>query len=492
MLSASATETMAKAETIRLSVDQDPGALRSNAEFWGDLVRALLTGGLLACQYALSTTPRRSFLAANLGCFVVAFFVNNRLNPGKAGPTPVPRSAMLLGGVGLVLLNELIVGYQRMGDLGFMTSALLTCHELAMLGTIWVSARERGKEFLRPVLLTLASAFIIYAFFNVAADRVGFAVAGLKEREEIFSSRYVEGEYRWQAPLTSSWQLSGIARWAAALLVWVGYGALQRRAWKEFVICVAMVLFSGYVMAKTEYRFAAAPSAVVVILVLAARARWRAVLCGAAVLYPFVVPFLFASNPLREFAVGAFGEMFSTILRQSPEEWITLSGRSEIWEQAVPILFSDKYLFVGEGHYSLDAAADVPGDFFVSSDLFRRMSFHQGVLDLYFIYGTLLASFLCWCVVYIAFLAVRAAWQSTRNRPVHPLTMLALVNLAVIAISNAHDGFVLEHNFFYVATIASLHWIWLQRRARAPLLRPEASPVPVPRPQFAPPLVRPG
>lgn len=474
---------MANALTWGEYVDGRPGETRPNEAYWADFVRALITGGLLACQYALSTMPRRSFLAANFACCVVAFFVNNRLRPGRDGRAAMPRSLMLVGGIGLLLINELIIGYQRMADMGFMSSAVLTAHELAMLATVWVAGRERGREFLRPVLLTLASAFVLYGFINVAADVVGFAVAGLKEREEVFASRYVEGEYRWQSPLTSSWQLSGIVRWAAALLVWVAFGAYQRRAWKEFAVSTAMVLFSGYILVRTEYRFAAATIALVVGLIVVRSPRARAGLCAAAVLYPFLVPFLFASNPLREFAVESFGELFSAILRQSPEEWITLSGRSEIWEQAMPVLFSDKYLFLGQGHYNLDAAIDAPGDFFVSSELFRRMSFHQGVLDLFFIYGTLVAALLCALVVYVAFVGVRAVGRSSSARPVHPLTLFALVNLAIVAIANAHDGFLLEHNFFYVTTIASLHWLWMQRNA---LTRPK-----LPRPTFAQPQLRP-
>jgi hypothetical protein len=104
---------------------------------------------------------------------------------------------------------------------------------------------------------------------------------------------------------------------------------------------------------------------------------------------------------------------------------------------------------------------DVPN--LARSDLFRRISFHQGFIDHLFTYGLafgglILAGFY-WCLVvgwlrWLSPVVERVTWDEGA---------IGMLTLALIAVSNSTDGFLTERMFMYAVVGLSVNALWERR-----------------------------
>ena len=224
----------------------------------------------------------------------------------------------------------------------------------------------------------------------------------------------------------------------------------------------------AYVLIKVEFRAAAMPLMFAMGWMAIPWHRLRVLACVGAILYVFGAPFLFTSMSVRSFLINNIPDWVSGALGQNFQELATLSERSAIWQQGLDLLFEGKYFLLGQGQYGLDAEKDgyVMPNANETAGLFRRISYHQGVLDLFFIYGSCFASILCVLLLLVVGRGAYALFNRGHRGRVYDDCGLAMFCLAVTAITNSQDGFLAEHPFFFIIILASLDRLWRTNMGR--------------------------
>jgi hypothetical protein len=421
-----------------------------------DFVTGCVIGGLLAVQFLISSVPRRSLVALNIILFVGMAIIFPKFGGTRSKDRGEKISPFLIGGLLLVLLNIFVTAYQRRADMDLMATSLIAINECVMLGTLWLAIQNRPRNYLHTLVIVLVVMVGCFAMANFAADKLGFASAELKARENIFDSRFVEGQSRWQAPLYSSWQLSGLLRWTVP----VAFVAMASAALRQLSVQAAafgmLVLTGSYIMVKVEYRFGFLPLAFAGAWLVVRNARLRAPLVLGGLLLPFVIPVFLPVPAVQEFLITYIGEPLSLALGQDATGIATMSNRAPMWEEAWKAIFEGECFWIGRGQYSLDASMEIGFENFSDDSMFRRMGFHQGLLDFVFMYGLVACLVLAFVFLRRSLTGLARYWASRGDNDIVSTRSLALLVLAVIGISNSADGFFLENNWTLIGLIACL------------------------------------
>jgi hypothetical protein len=92
----------------------------------------------------------------------------------------------------------------------------------------------------------------------------------------------------------------------------------------------------------------------------------------------------------------------------------------------------------------------------MTDQLGGRIAFHQGFLDLIFIYGFLPALALSVLVLTVSWRGVRQVSRNDLNSDDKQCIEWALFGIGMLGLTNMHDGFFNVHMFFYVIAIVCL------------------------------------
>lgn len=429
-----------------------PQAATSAYAWLGAVVLGVFTG----TQFLLISGSRKSLITGGLlagGAWLLAAgFFFRRLKPGS-GTMPW----LWYGGILLCAANALIIFLQQARVEGTMVAGVVAICGLFLLVPTALAANLQRADLQRMILMSLAVAFSWIALVNVAADQLHLGGAGLQEREQMFTARLGEGGFRWQTPLTSSWQVSGMLRWAVPVCLWFAWSA--RRDAIQALVWLACAVVGVYVLIRVEYRAAAMPLIFAFGWMLLPGLRLRVIAALSAMLYLFVAPFLLTSGSMQGFLIQHLPDQIPALLGQDVTQLVTLSDRSEIWEQGLELLRGGQYFWAGQGHYALDAMRDgysPPNWDVATTQLFRRLSYHQGFLDFLLIYGIVAAA----VILLVGFVVVARGTLALLSRgkatDVDGRGALAVFSLGIVAMTNAHDGFLVEHPFYYLIVAASL------------------------------------
>lgn len=296
------------------------------------------------------------------------------------------------------------------------------------------------------LLLAMTVAFICLG--NQVADILGIGSEYLKSREAFWASRYLEGSFRWQSPLLSSWQLSGQGRWALPLLLVPLLARGSRRvALTAFLPLAAVVAVA---LVRIEFRAAVFPLLGFIGWSLCKGQRLRGVLAAGMYAYMIAAPFIFGSPTFLNLAERLIPEFIIRLSGASLENILSLTERTTLWLLALEDLTAGHTLLSGQGYYGLDASIFGAWDLGGLAELIAKYSFHQGFLDLCFIFGSFWATLLI--------LGVGLSFR-TLGQPPPPLLSprsLGWLSLGLIGLSNCHDGFFTPNFMFFTITLFSV------------------------------------
>jgi hypothetical protein len=303
---------------------------------------------------------------------------------------------------------------------------------------------------------------IFFGGANLAADRLGFGFANLTDRTEVFESRVSAGAYRWQSPLYSAWQLSGLLRVALPMTVLFAMAPLSKWSDRSFWGCLS--LLSIGLLYMLEYRASAMPI-IVLLSVLMIRGftlrKWAMI---GVIHYPLIAPLILTISSFELFLLTRLPDFVTSILGQRLQEVVTLSRRTDMWRQGISGLLEGSHLLLGEGHFMLDCSDDIDVEGQTASEMFRRISFHQGVIDHFYIYGSIGATIILVASLVFFWKSVHAfQWGSSASRLSLHEGFVATVFLAMVAVANSHDGFLVEGNHMYLLIALALNTLWVDR-----------------------------
>ena len=261
--------------------------------------------------------------------------------------------------------------------------------------------------------------------------------------------------FRWQSPLLSAWQLSGLLRWSIpVLLVYAGHtiwnGAMH------FILLLMLAIVGAYVAILCEYRAALFPLFGSMLWLALRPQRLRDIAAVCFVFYPLLAVFLFTKDEVYYALERWVPDNFYLLAgSQSIENVLSLSGRSVFWKAGIDGLLAGNHLLVGTGHSALDArdygVATSDG---IYSTLIHKLSFHNALLDNLYIYGVTFGLFL----LAIFTIGVWRLFILSRKNLMHfnyDAASFALFSLGMLALSNCHDGFFTSHNIFYLVIAAA-------------------------------------
>jgi hypothetical protein len=354
----------------------------------------------------------------------------------------------------LIIVHLASTGWQTAVQLDSKTALkIVLVNGLLIAMSVQLIVRH-GYRQLPEVLATLAFAFVWFGVLNLLADATGYAADFNSERTATLSSRYLTGEYRWQAPLYSSGRLSGLLRWAIPILAVM---LLRYRMYiSRFVASVAIVC-AAYVLWKCEFRAAIFPTAIALIWMVVGNRRLQAALACACVVYAIVAPILWTSDTFPTILARTVPDQVLQLAgNQDAQQVLTLTGRTDLWAAAIEVLESGKYFWAGQGPVRFDAINDL-GFFFwtdIETDPTYRVGYHHGVLDVVFTYGVVPSAIVIGLLLILIFRAT-AATSWIKAGVDSELASLALFAIAMVAVSNWHDGFFASNDFFYIIVAVS-------------------------------------
>jgi hypothetical protein len=425
----------------------------------------LAIGGILALQFTLAQFSRRSFAALNLALFGLMWTQLASRSKAKGGFRPTLGTPFWLGGL-LIFINSGIMVWQRGLIEGFIVSGLLGFQDLFVVGSMVAVYYYSGRC---PFLNSLGSAACMIVFFggaNLIADKFGFGFSEITDRTEVFESRFSIGAYRWQSPLYSAWQLSGLLRVALPMTVLFAVAPLagvgDRLFWGS------LSLFSVVLLVMLEYRASVMPLVVLLATLMFRSSNLGMWIMIGSIHYPLIAPLMLTRSFFQTLLMTSLPDFVPAILGQKLNEIITFSSRTEMWQQGLEGLLNGSHLLVGEGHFMLDCSDDISVSGQTASEMFRRISFHQGVIDHFFIYGSVGASIILLVAMVLFWMgARRARWEIQFSRLSLNDGYISVAFLAMVAIANSHDGFLVEGNHMYLLITLALNSLWVSHASRA-------------------------
>lgn len=404
----------------------------------------------VAILMLLVTTPVTIAAGVAAAAVVLGMTYRDANLRGVRVVTQLPPAARKWLGMALVLLGITLVSiiYQNADDQGLKWAMMTAVAHALIVSVLLVPCLAQPDAGPFRWLVSTASMVAAMYLLNLVADAAGFGFESLRAREQFWGSRYIEGGYRWQSPLISSWQLSGLGRWAVAVLV-AGILFVHRRRWPMYLL-VGWVLVIAYGSVKLEYRAAVFPLLAMLGWLAVVRRDLRGWLAASAIAYTAAAPFLFGTDYFTEILRESIPTSVTRLLGDSDENVLSLSGRTDIWAMALDRLGEGDYLVFGQGFVNLDASWTEALDLSFMDFEITKYSFHQGFLDLLYMTGTLPGTLIFFSGL---FYVVRFG-PFSRESGVKPSLLvsddrsLSLLALAMVAVANSHDGFLNSHLVF--------------------------------------------
>jgi len=383
-----------------------------------------------------------------------------------------------------ISLTDAVYYLPRLGIRGAFTTFAMA---MGFVGFFILLQAYLGPRRLGRYLAAVALGVGWFTWLNLLASAVGFGGDRVWARESLYSSWYDADRTRWQSALISGGTLSGMGRFALPLLLWFLWQA-RRGSWLGKLAFGSAAVGVLVVLVRAEMRNAAIPLLGMGLWVIAWRPMARACVSFAFCGYAVAAPFLWTYQPFvqllqdltPEFVIRALGN-------QNFEDMLTLTGRTSIWEDGMKYLAEGSLLFAGTGQSGLNSADYSASAYEALSrfdpEMVPRLDFHQGFIDLCFIVGIVPA-----CIVVLLLgLAVLKSFRAERSYSrAGTENALALFALAMVALSNAHDGYLSGTSIFLVVAGSTAVWIANYRSAAGISVRPLAYPVraSVPSPQL--------
>jgi hypothetical protein len=358
-------------------------------------------------------------------------------------------------GSAFILFNLLVVTAEQWREIGggFALKGMILEGQLLLLLAIMGSRYGIGRP--EPFLKTIAMAFVWFGLGNLLADQLGLDPGIFDERRGIYESRFAEGEFRWIAPFYSSAQLSSLLRWALPVLALALLSKQSR--WGQKSVLLLLALPAAYLLKIIEFRASIFPLLGFVLWRSLPSYRTRGILSGAFLSYMFAAPLIFTSADFRSVLEQVVPDFVLRIAgKQDVTGLVSLTDRTEIWEAGIESLRAGNYLFYGKGHVYLDAYSQSGLADPMTDQLGGRIAFHQGFLDLIFIYGFLPALALSVLVLTVSWRGVRQVSRNDLNSDDKQCIEWALFGIGMLGLTNMHDGFFNVHMFFYVIAIVCL------------------------------------
>jgi hypothetical protein len=366
----------------------------------------------------------------------------------------------------LLLLNWLLLLVEPLQSEGFVYGAKSAVLEFLLLLFLAHLPVIYGPTSLKSVLMTLVLGFIFFGLINLIASKLGLGNEYFLQRTDLYVSRFNEGGSRWAAPLWSSWQLSGLLRWAAPVLAFVLVQSGELSLFQRAFLAAAFVIMA-YLLLIIEFRAALFPIVGWALWQITPTRSAKAVLCSGWVAYVFITPIVWTNQEMLGFVERAVPDSLLGLAgNQDFASVLSLSQRTEIWAAGIDSLLAGNYTLLGVGHSHLNAYEQSAFIETSAASIAQggRSGFHQGFLDLIFIYGLVPS------VLFGLWLA-NTCWNSLqrfRARGIKTLEFkeldLAFFCLGMVALSNCHDGFLNVNQFFFY--IAGLSLITLRQTVR--------------------------
>jgi hypothetical protein len=429
---------------------------------------AVLTGLTLGVYFALIQQKSTYILIAAYGLAVVCLVRNAGLLRRNFRISFVGWLAVCVMSV-----NVAIISTQKANQFGVADGLKTACSEIFLIAIVLQILFGFGGRAIRPVLVTLATAFAVFGLLNLLADSIGFGSELLVDRTEFYLSRYAEGRNRWQAPLYSSWPLSGLLRWAMPILVILA--VKFQRSFQSRLVFVLGIAAAAWILVLCEFRASALPMVGACVWLLARSTRARAVLSSSYLCYAVLAPLMFYGPQFPNLLEAIIPDAILSLAgNQDIEGILSLTGRTDWWRVGVDALISGQSLWLGQGHVNFDAGYFVGPVAGLDAQLFDRISFHQGFLDVIFIYGLVPALIMVGGLLTIT---ARTVWSLCFRRPgIDQELSLALFSLGMVGLSNCHDGFFVDNSFFYLICFSSASVLSALMSARpASVFKPRAS-----------------
>jgi hypothetical protein len=305
-------------------------------------------------------------------------------------------------GIGFYFLLSGLVIVQAVQESSLISGGATAVSVLSSFWTITLCALSE-KTPTRSILCIVYGIGIL-CLLNVVAELAGVSIALYSERTEVIGSRYKDGGFRWQSPLFSSWQLSGLARWAGPAGIILGIGVLKSKV--ERFLAVGYICTILLVLVRVEYRAALIPFSFVPFWYFIKSSRFRRIGCVMVIIYTLAAPWIYSSYIVHDVVEAILPEALVRMAGTTREQIATMSERTDLWSAATEYLQSGEYFWRGQGLLGLDASFLAVIDTSVYEGLIERYSFHQGALDVLYIFGTLggglLIILLLWTVLHIA------------------------------------------------------------------------------------------
>ncbi len=440
-----------------------------------DTFSPFINGAILALYFTVTQVVTTNDKLCAAICILIAggFFFYNYYLMGR--PIFLKRSPGRYLGAAFLILNAVLLTWGTFSSDGLKPWIAIFVIQLLSVAMPVSLLSIYGTSFIKKSLLTIALFFIWFGIINLAASVLGYSKVEMTERETKYTSHFIAGGFRYQTPLYSSWQVSGMLRWAVPLTM--AYLIFTKFKDKLFSICLTVFFIVGTaVMVLVDYRAAVFPLVGLVLWGCLLKIRLRVLACVVFFAYMFVAPVLFGVIDI------------GSILQQITPDWalrlagnqkaadvFTLSGRNVMWRDAINALGEGTHMFRGDGHSYFNAynwlSDQRPYQFLELRG--ERLGFHQGVLDLIFIYGLCFTFFL---TIIIGWTIVRGMLAQLRPPLVKYCftdTHFALLSLGLVGLSNCHDGFFASHNLFYIICVICCWAIWdeqawLRRRPARP------------------------
>lgn len=431
--------------------------------------RPIVNGFLIALYFAISLDLNTKRTATAL-FIAISYFIYNRsyLRTGQPA-NGVNGSSFFspskLFGIGLLAINVGIFSWQTISLVGTWRDGV----KMLVLQSVLVVMSLRLVWLYRPryvksVLLTLALAFAWFAVLNLVAGRLGLENPELMEREQLFTSRYVQGSMRFQTALYSAWQISGLLRWAVPIIL-LCFWLKELKGLIPSLVTLGLSATGAVVIVLVEYRAAVFPFFGLLFWIIASNVKWRTLLSIGYLWYAVIALLLFGQFNISQVLVEILPNWVQKIGGdQDIADMASLSGRDKIWIDGASALASGKHLLFGTGHLDLDAREYVSSlvergpNAALKESTFQRVSFHQGVLDILFIYGSIPGSIIVGALLWTSVSGVFLVWNLKGWRGQLAWfsdVEFALLALGMVGLSNCHDGFFVGNNFFYFVTIVS-------------------------------------
>lgn len=431
-----------------LPCDSSDNKAPHDGDLWVPVGLSLVFAGFLSAN-AVGNYLGFKAVAAWLACCIFGFAFITRTRQVYASPLlKGPAWGFLL----FWLMLNTVVDVAHLGQ-------GLVLKEIIGLLTQWVPPAmflvvlplAFGRRFILPTLTTVALGCAWFAWLNLAAGLLGVSDARVEAREVLYESWYVEGSFRWQSPLISAGPLSGMLRFAVPILIFILWSNRRSKRWTLHGIYLFALIGSSIALVRVEYRNGFIPIAGLLLwLVLPTENSKRIAILGFTS-YALLAPFLWTNDAFLRFTVDSVPEFLLRILgRQDFSQVTVLSGRVDVWKDGLEALLHGTHFLVGTGQAALNSAeysasADVLLSYYDPS-IVSRIDFHQGFLDLLFIYGVLPAASLAGLILVAVIRRLRAkpALGAAHNFD----TNLALLCMGLVWLSNAHDGYFSGSNLF--------------------------------------------